>query len=694
LSEVEEDDSLDQDRVASPPTPPASMDVTQRRLRDDAVAPKEAVEISESALPDEDEGRESDADEDCEDCEDSSSSSRGSRVGTLVAQRYRVGRLLGEGSMGAVYEAEHIHMKKRFALKVLHRSMSEDPQVVARFEREAVAAGRLSHPGVVAATDFGRLPDESFYLALEFVDGRPLTQVLEECVVFSPERAFRVAFQVNSVLEAAHAEGIVHRDLKPDNIMVVRTDDSEDFVKVLDFGIAKMRFEEEGEERITQAGLVFGTPEYMSPEQARGHEVDSRSDLYGVGMLLYEMLAGQSPFFGDDLMQMLTAQITAPAPELPPEVPKPLRLLVARLLEKDPASRPQSASELDRELRSIAQELEWMLPTPRTNTGSRMDAPVSLAEIQKAERPSFAFKALSSVQSLSNHPVAFGRKKVPLWVPAASLIGGISLGAYLALTALTPPAEKEAVVQGPSIDVEERLLDEARSGDREAVSELRRLATERGKNRDSHLLPEESSPRVASRFLALGRGYSVIKHHSAAIEMYREAVRLDAHLAQDTELLLDVRVAMAARDAVDDGLQFALSTLGAHGADLIYDVYLDHVGQPGKTSVVARAMKLVKSSELLEQATPELRVALRLENAKFCHEYRDSIPSAVRDADDRSLPKLRSLLNRRGCGTDRNEDCFVCLRRDEGSLERAIETAASRSAPTFVRAPSPGVEED
>jgi serine/threonine-protein kinase len=597
--------------------------------------------------------------------------------------------------MGAVYEAEHIHMKKRFALKVLHRSMSQDPEVVARFEREAVAAGRLSHPGVVAATDFGRLPDDSFYLALEFVDGRPLTEVLEECVVFSPERAFQVAFQVNSVLEAAHAEGIIHRDLKPDNIMVVRTDESEDFVKVLDFGIAKMRLEEDGDERITQAGLVFGTPEYMSPEQAKGQEVDARSDLYGVGMLLYEMLAGQSPFFAEDLMQMLSAQITVPAPDLPQEIPEPLRNLVARLLEKDPASRPKSASELDQDLRKIAQELEFRLPTPRTNTGSRMDPLASSVEIQALEnRPSFAAKTFASVQSLSTYPVSFGRKKVPLWVPAISLIGGISIGAYLALTALAPPAAKGAPVQDPAVDVEEQLLDEARSGDRDAVSELRRLTAEgesaEGQDRSSG----ESPLRAANRFLALGRGYSVIKHYSAAIEMYREAVRLDPHLAEDTELLLDVRVAIAARDAVDEGLQFAVSALGSHGADLIYDVYLDHLGQPGKTPVVARAMKLVKSPELLEHATPELSVALRLQNAKFCHEVRDIIPVAVRDADERSLSKLRSLLNRRGCGSERNEDCFICLRKDETSLEQAIKTAASRAAPTFVRAPSPGGEEN
>lgn len=606
--------------------------------------------------------------------------------------------------MGAVYEAEHIHMKKSFALKVLHRSMSTDPEVVARFEREAVAAGRLSHPGIVAATDFGRLLDGSFYLALELVNGRALSAVLEEIVVFPPERAFQIAFQVNSVLEAAHSQGIIHRDIKPENIMLVASGDPEDFVKVLDFGIAKIRIDGEENERITQAGLVFGTPEYMSPEQAKGYDADARSDLYGVGMLLYEMLVGQSPFYSEELTEMLTAQITEIAPELPDEVPLPLRSLVARLLKKDPEERPQTATELDGELRNLAGVLDFRLPSPRTSTGTRLLPMGSSPVIELPQhRPSLALAALHSMQSFSIHPVAIGNKRVPFWIPALSLMGGLSLGAYLALLPALAPSAPVATPQSAVADVEVQLLEDVRSGDRDAVSELRKSVMLQGRKLSENqekmgaVPPARSSEALASqanRYLALGRGYSVIKHYSAAIEMYRQAVQLDPYLAEDSELLLDVRVAIAARDAVDDGLDFALTALGSHGADLIYDVYLDHLGEPGKTPVVARAMKLVNGTELVTHATPELRVALRLLNAKLCGEFREILPDAVENADERSLEPLRGLLSHEGCGAQRKEDCYECLRNEDVPLEAAIKRAETHPAPSFLGAPSSNIPAD
>src|SRR5258708_4468984 len=170
--------------------------------------------------------------------------------------------------MGAVYRAEHVLMKKPVAVKVLHREMTVMGEVVKRFEREAVAAGRIEHPNVAVATDFGKLDDGAFYLVLEYAPGRSLTKALKEDGAFAVERALLIARQVAAGLGAAHEAGIVHRDLKPDNIMLTERGGTKDFVKVLDFGIAKVMATDEGGSALTRLGSVFGTPQYMSPEQA------------------------------------------------------------------------------------------------------------------------------------------------------------------------------------------------------------------------------------------------------------------------------------------------------------------------------------------------------------------------------------------------------------------------------------------
>jgi serine/threonine protein kinase len=258
-------------------------------------------------------------------------------IGKLIAERYRVDVRLGVGGMGAVYRAEHVLMKKPVAVKVLHREMTVVEEVVKRFEREAIAAGRIDHPHVTVATDFGKLEDGAFYLVLEYVPGRSLTDLLAESGALPTARALFIARQVAEGLGAAHAAGIVHRDLKPDNIMLIERGGTKDFVKVLDFGIAKVSAEGEGpSSQLTRLGSVFGTPAYMSPEQASGQPVDQRADLYALGLVLYEMIAGHAAFEAEELVMLLAKQITEPPPPLPPAVDAGVAALVMRLLEKDP----------------------------------------------------------------------------------------------------------------------------------------------------------------------------------------------------------------------------------------------------------------------------------------------------------------------------------------------------------------------
>jgi serine/threonine-protein kinase len=291
-------------------------------------------------------------------------STQGSTPGeTLVAGRYRLLRKLGEGGMGAVFLAEHVHMRKRFALKLLLPEAMASPEIVARFEREAVAAANIGHPGVCSATDFGRLDDGSFFLILEYVDGRSLRAVLQEGAL-SPARAAGIARQVLAALAAAHAKGVVHRDIKPENVMLVVGPTGEDVVKVLDFGIAKIDANSLGEGQgtaLTRMGAIYGTPTYMAPEQAMGRAVDHRADLYAVGIMLHEMISGAPPFDGDGVI-VLAKHVHEPPPMLRSPhggVDPELAAVVGALLAKAPEDRPADAiaaiAAIDRVSRGGAQ---------------------------------------------------------------------------------------------------------------------------------------------------------------------------------------------------------------------------------------------------------------------------------------------------------------------------------------------------
>jgi len=276
-------------------------------------------------------------------------------IGKVVAERYQIEELLGQGGMGTVYRARHVRMQKTVAIKILHRQLTVVDEVVKRFEREAIAASRISHPHVAAASDFGRLDDGSLFLVLEYVAGRGLGRVLASEGPLPVERAAFIAGRIAAALAAAHAVGIVHRDLKPDNVMLLDKSGISDFVKVLDFGIAKIdsRATQAGTQ-LTQLGSVFGTPQYMAPEQAAGKVVDHRADLYALGLMLYEMLSGKPAFQSSEMIALLMMQMTQPPPPLPEHIPAELRELVMDLLHKEPAERPQDANEVVQRIDSWA----------------------------------------------------------------------------------------------------------------------------------------------------------------------------------------------------------------------------------------------------------------------------------------------------------------------------------------------------
>jgi hypothetical protein len=268
-------------------------------------------------------------------------------MGAVIDQRYRVLRVLGEGGMGIVYEVEHVTLQRHFALKALRRDLGRMEDLSARFIQEAKAAAAVTHPNIVQIADFGHLPMGEAYFVMELLDGVPLSNVLREYGRIPPQRTIPVVRQVGEALGAAHAVGVIHRDLKPDNIQVCESVGGRQVVKVLDFGLAKVA----GASKLTRAGVVFGTPHYMSPEQAAGDPLDHRSDIYSLGVVMYEMLSGRVPFESDTFMGVLTKHMYA--------LPKPLSEvmetsvdmgglddIVLRCLQKKPEGRFATMGDL------------------------------------------------------------------------------------------------------------------------------------------------------------------------------------------------------------------------------------------------------------------------------------------------------------------------------------------------------------
>jgi serine/threonine-protein kinase len=315
-------------------------------------------------------------------------------IGQTISGKYFVHQLLGRGGMGEVYKATHLTLDKPVVLKLLKKSFLNDPSIVQRFHREARAASRLNHPNSINIIDFGQTDDGTLFMAMEYLSGRSLARVIAEDQPIPERRVVHIGAQILAALGEAHALGIIHRDLKPENAMLEARRDEPDFVKVLDFGIAKLNEPGDGAGRLTQAGIVCGTPGYMSPEQVRGDELDARSDLYSVGIILYEMLTGKLPFEADTPMGLVTKHLVEAAPPL--SVRKPglhvspgLESLVLRCLAKDRQERPGSAEEMraallawaaqgDREVRPTPPPARTMMldaaavptgPAPRSDTG-------------------------------------------------------------------------------------------------------------------------------------------------------------------------------------------------------------------------------------------------------------------------------------------------------------------------------------
>ncbi len=274
-------------------------------------------------------------------------------VGRVIDGRYEIQQRIGEGGMGVVYKSRQISIDRIIALKMLNQQMAQDPTWVQRFYNEAKACSRLQHPNTIRMFDFGQTSDGRLFMTMEFLDGMSLRDALAKGPL-APQRVVKVLIQCCASLAEAHSIGIIHRDIKPDNVFLLNMAGSPDFVKLLDFSVAKLL---EGDRMKTQAGVVFGTPQYMSPEQGRGLPLDARSDLYALGVLAYEMLTGNVPYNDDNPMTVIQMHLSGQVPAMPDSIPYSVQQIVRRAMEKDANRRYQSAGEMMQHCQQVFAEV-------------------------------------------------------------------------------------------------------------------------------------------------------------------------------------------------------------------------------------------------------------------------------------------------------------------------------------------------
>jgi len=621
----------------------------------------------------------------------------GGCIGRVVAERYLIDTVIGEGGMGTIYRAHHQETGQTFAVKVLHPAMLEDEDAVARFEREAIAGAHVEHPNVATAIESGQISDGSRFIVLEHLEGHDLrTELMEAPLELA--HSLDIARQLTLALIAVHGLGIVHRDLKPENVMLLGGESGPTRVKLLDFGIAKVPIARlapsltgRAAEALTRLGVAIGTPEYMAPEQAAGEEVDSRADLYALGVILYECLCGRRPFDekrGADLRAALLSEDVLPLRKRSSElrIPPRVDMLVLHLLERSRNDRYQGAEELLHDLDVIISELN-------APTSKRPEArePTTLS-VARTELPEVTTPAPSTPTPIA--PIGGGRGSGAVWLSAvglAAIIGVVATGvsmrdenAILELEAAldptpapsasltAPPVESSpspaASSSGPPVEepppeVREQAsaaeLDQARAKGPKALQVL------------ADQYPED--PAVTKELMT-----TLFEYPGRHQETMRAVLRHLSLAPEDTEdpdmhrfLLLAANGELEpARRAVN----VMANQLGTTGPDLLYRLVISEgVGSYPKRLAVEQ----LKTERVRSQASPALRVALDLRALKKC-ERKDLIKRASAEGDARAMEYLQPLTRNARCPYANAARCYSCGPQTGHDVERAMSAIRAR----------------
>ncbi len=555
-------------------------------------------------------------------------------IGRTISGRYRIDAPIAAGGMGAVFRGEHLHMRKRVAIKILHAEMEGVLELAEQFEREAIAGAHITHPNVAIATDFGRLDDGSFFLILEYLRGVTLAEVLEAGPL-SVERAVHIAKQVAAALQAVHAKGIVHRDVKPGNVMLMQ--DTEDEAKLIDFGFAKVPMEQmscagvddplHDADGMWDPDTVLGTIGYLAPEAAGGVDaIDGRSDLYALGVIMYEMLTGKRPFEAAEFVELFRLHRAEPpppfferAPLIP--VPAPHESVVMRLLAKDPAERFQTGDEVIAALeRAEAGRSRSMAPLPN----------VDLSDIDMGPQR----RSLAS--------------RLSLVVVVLAMVG--------AVVWLVPSLRNQARDWGipiPEAPVEDEAAESAETAAPTEVDDL-------------------GAASWAARLLAAPRA----KDWKGGTKALSALAKLDPTALRADEMAGAARAVAsgAAGGPSDDPMgtevfELLAQRFGSEGLDVLYALIEKH---PPNHPAHERALKLLAEPATVKRGTRQLRIAIELRGAP-CDQKEAIFHRAVADGDQRTLDVLKRLQSH-PCRGPKDACCF----RKNTALVRSIGALAAR----------------
>jgi serine/threonine-protein kinase len=623
---------------------------------------------------------------------------------------------------------------------VLHRELTTVPEVVARFEREAMAAANIDHPNVAAATDFGKLPDGAVFLVLEYVQGKNLRDEIAQGP-FSVERALHIARQIASALGSAHALDIVHRDLKPENVMLVDKGGDSDFVKVLDFGIAKVPMGDgaapgsiQGPQPITKVGMVFGTPEYMSPEQALGQAVDGRADLYALGVMLFEMLAGVRPFSSKSQVGILGQQLGQAPPKVADRspgirIPAQVEQIIQKLLAKELGERYQKADEVGEaigvllgapagrglhrftmgigspaavrgsqpslgSLPDVSSHLDAVTPPPRAADSAGEEQPWPFGEEGRTTAESASDGTLragegppdlpSDAPSPSSAPFAAALDLVdratralpaPLRRPLRRLPPAVVLGGA-ALSALALLAGAIVLVRAATSSAgwPAPAASSEQAPGIAIAAKPQRVPPEPSQNIAARETLAKQRPDDAAALADQAVAFAAQKRQREAVAAVGNALRKNPELRHDKRLKLLLFDAARDRDPAPETFGLLEGPMGAEGADVIYDLA---IGEGARSDVRARAETWLRSKDFDRASSPALNIAVALRHATTCEQRYALLLRAKNVGDERSLVPLQAWKKTTGCGAKGSTDCNPCLRRDD-RLEQSMREINAR----------------